>query len=441
MKSINDNQVKENVNLSFENSNSSEKITKTLSKTKMTTTAGTGMAVVGGGLVAWQVYSLSANQNDAPTHEVKIPKKKPIFSDKPEYLELPSNYVHLDPSRDAVKAKGELRSILHRRPWKLLRAANSESKEQHINAVRDLSKLSSNLSDGEMRQMAQASSFQTAVGLASRFSVDPRFFTPPPPTPSIVEENSIPMLFKDILTMLPSAGIHNCIKMFTENALQNYVAPADEDAIRDRDLEYEFQRDTHLIYSPPRKQYYTGKGVGETLFLENCLQALLSHSTLEQHCEKMIDTTMLPLLIRIIKSEHGSNPQIKSLIGKIVANMAMFPSTHMSLFKAGFVGILAQWKDDPNLLVTLPATRALANLDCRFGPKYAPGIYLMLNDATLKPGQPVEKSKGVDVVFLHGLLGGAFYTWRQEDTGNTRGWGKADLVSSEDYSYCWPRDW
>ena len=121
--------------------------------------------------------------------------------------------------------------------------------------------------------------------------------------------------------------------------------------------------------------------------------------------------------------------------------MAMFPATHMALFKAGFVGILAQWKDDPNLLVTLPATRALANLDSRYGPKYAPGVYLMLNDANLKPGQPIEKSKGVDVVFLHGLLGGAFYTWRQEDAGNTRGWGRADLVSSDDYSYCWPRDW
>ena len=73
MKSVNNNKSTEYVNISFDSSNSSEKITKTLSKSKMTTTAGTGMAVVGGGLVAWQVYSITSNQNDAPTHEVKIP--------------------------------------------------------------------------------------------------------------------------------------------------------------------------------------------------------------------------------------------------------------------------------------------------------------------------------------------------------------------------------
>ena len=47
MKSVNNNKSTEYVNISSDSSNSSEKITKTLSKSKMTTTAGTGMAVVG----------------------------------------------------------------------------------------------------------------------------------------------------------------------------------------------------------------------------------------------------------------------------------------------------------------------------------------------------------------------------------------------------------
>ncbi len=48
---------------------------------------------------------------------------------------------------------------------------------------------------------------------------------------------------------------------------------------------------------------------------------------------------------------------------------------------------------------------------------------------------------GVDVVFIHGILGGVFYSWRELDRDNSRGWGTSDLVSSEEYSYCWPRDW
>ena len=142
---------------------------------------------------------------------------------------------------------------------------------------------------------------------------------------------------------------------------------------------------------------------------------------------------MLPLFVRIIK-EHRDNARIKSLVGKILANMAVFESTHRSIFQSGFIGILAGWKQDPNLLVTLPATKALKNLDQTENRVYGPGIYVMLD-------KHLEESGGVDVVFLHGLLGGVFYSWRQSDPKNIRGWGTTDLISSQDYSYCWPRDW
>jgi hypothetical protein len=41
----------------------------------------------------------------------------------------------------------------------------------------------------------------------------------------------------------------------------------------------------------------------------------------------------------------------------------VIPETHKSIFSSGWVGILAQWKQSPNLLITLPATKALCNLD------------------------------------------------------------------------------
>ena len=55
----------------------------------------------------------------------------------------------------------------------------------------------------------------------------------------------------------------------------------------------------------------------------------------------------------------------------------------MKLFQ---VGKLAQWIRDPNLLISLPATKALGNLDQEYGQcTFAPGVYLVVpNDRTVK---------------------------------------------------------
>lgn len=57
--------------------------------------------------------------------------------------------------------------------------------------------------------------------------------------------------------------------------------------------------------------------------------------------------------------------------------------------------------------VSIPAAKALANLDFDNEKEYSPCIYL------LSPLTRPSKDREVDVVFIHGLLGGVFYTWRQ----------------------------
>ena len=76
------------------------------------------------------------------------------------------------------------------------------------------------LSDGELRQIAQASDVHTAVGLARIPDSDLRLFLPPPPTPKAVNTTSIPLQFWSILSMLPtSKDVNECIKYFTSSAL------------------------------------------------------------------------------------------------------------------------------------------------------------------------------------------------------------------------------
>jgi hypothetical protein len=109
-----------------------------------------------------------------------------------------------------------------------------------------------------MRQIAQSSSLRTSVGLARVKNVDLRFFLRPAPIPQVVKINSIQNLFKAVLSSMPknegpgSKPVHDCIKFFTTTALENYVPGSDDDAIRDIDIDLEFQRETHHIHAIPR---------------------------------------------------------------------------------------------------------------------------------------------------------------------------------------------
>ena len=92
------------------------------------------------------------------------------------------------------------------------------------------------------------------------------------------------------------------------------------------------------------------------------------------------------------------------------------------------------------------------------GHKFGPGIYLLLpNDRHVQHKNNLS-NWGVDVVFVHGLMGGVFYTWRQQDPDNVREFSNDQVglnvvlsflkfttiycqISEDNYSFCWPRDW
>jgi hypothetical protein len=73
----------------------------------------------------------------------------------------------------------------------------------------------------------------------------------------------------------------------------------------------------------------------------------------------------------------------------------------------GWIGILAQWVKSDDVRISIPAAKALANLDSDEEPLYKQRLY------PLHPTTRIVRDAGVDVVFVHGLLGGVFFTWRQ----------------------------
>lgn len=75
----------------------------------------------------------------------------------------------------------------------------------------------------------------------------------------------------------------------------------------------------------------------------------------------------------------------------------------------GWIGVLAEWLKHSDIRIAVTAAKTLANLDLddEYNHLFSPSIF------ALHPILRDEKEKLVDVIFVHGLLGGVFYTWRQ----------------------------
>ena len=154
------------------------------------------------------------------------------------------------------------------------------------------------------------------------------------------------------------------------------------------------------------------------------LQAILQLSLSgEQQCEKLVKNGLF--LILNVYMEKFSDRQTKSCILQILLNLSMYKSIHEHFWISGWLGTLVQWLNSNDIEFCFSSSKILLNLNSNETCLSGDSLYI------LHPLYNETDESEFDVIFVHGLLGGVFRTWRQCDSEK----------NSPNYTKCWPKSW
>uniref|UniRef100_A0A8C2KGF8 Protein SERAC1 n=1 Tax=Cyprinus carpio TaxID=7962 RepID=A0A8C2KGF8_CYPCA len=305
--------------------------------------------------------------------------------------------------------------------WVLLKKTCSADRAVRQQAVQELAQ-NHHWQDYQYQTAAQVIDQRTAVALARIPNVDLRFFLPPPPLPHSEDDISIEDGLRQLLASLPQSEVDQCVQYFTSLAL------------RESSQSLASQRGGLWCFGGNGLPYAQSLTSTPSEKVETfCLQALVQHSKVHSHCDHIVANGGLQLLQRVYQLRRDS-PKIQCNIVRIIGNLTLNERLHTAIVQSGWVSVLAEMIQSPYIMQASLAARALANLDREaVRQKYQDGVYIL--HPQCRTNQPIK----ADVLFVHGLLGAAFKTWRQKDLDETED-DKVEGVR-KDYTECWPKSW
>lgn len=372
-----------------------------------------------------------------------IKKQATIIND---YLDLPTATADL--TKDVALPEGVGAStdvpvdVSH---WLLLSLLKSKRDARRERALEELARRR-RWNDAECLEIAQALDNQDIVKLARTADADLRLFLAPPSMEFIertLDSDRIDKVVKSILKDISeNSECSGCTNFYTNLSLR--IRP-DSNVLAMSDL----NQVDKMMHSESRKRK-------RTIYNDDVirLKAVLSNVICgEQQALSMVKSGLLLALI-YYRHKYPKDVQINGLLSQILANLSLSPSTRNFIFINGWIQTLIQYKRSEHLELSMPAFKALANMDDEAVKRdgiYGHHIYL-LSPVNREPSEPV-----CDIIFVHGLVGSVFKSWRQgsialDEFGNQL---KAsdppttELLPPEfeetrtngDRSRCWPKDW
>uniref|UniRef100_A0A3Q3FJI8 Protein SERAC1 n=1 Tax=Labrus bergylta TaxID=56723 RepID=A0A3Q3FJI8_9LABR len=301
--------------------------------------------------------------------------------------------------------------------WVLLKKTQSANKAIRLQAVQELAD-NHHWHDYQYQTAAQVIDQRTAVGLARTPKVDLRFFLRSPALPGT--EDATEDGLRQLLGSLPQSEVDKCVQYFTSLAL------------RESTQSLAAQRGGLWCFGGNGLPYAQSLTSVPSEKVESfCLQALVQHS--KSHCEHIVSNGGLQLLQRVYQLRRDSL-KIQRNIVRVIGNLALNESIHQAIAQSGWISVLAEMTQSPHVMQASHAARALANLDREaVKEKYQDGVYIL--HPQTRDNQPIK----ADVLFIHGILGAAFKTWRQKDRDTSE--EEKDAEGEDNYTECWPKSW
>uniref|UniRef100_A0A8C2ZYY5 Protein SERAC1 n=1 Tax=Cyclopterus lumpus TaxID=8103 RepID=A0A8C2ZYY5_CYCLU len=308
--------------------------------------------------------------------------------------------------------------------WVLLKKTMSANKAIRLQAVQELAE-NHHWHDYQYQTAAQVIDQRTAVGLSRTPQVDLRFFLRSPALPDLEDGLSAEDGLRQLLASLPQSEVDKCVQYFTSLAL------------RESTQSLAAQRGGLWCFGGNGLPYAQSLTSVPSEKVESfCIQALVQHSKVMiaiTHCDHIVANGGLQLLQRVYQLRRDSL-KIQRNIVRIIGNLALNESVHQAISQSGWVSALAEMVQSPNVMQASHAARALANLDREtVKEKYQDGVYIL--HPQTRDNQPIK----ADVLFIHGILGAAFKTWRQKDRNMLD--KEKEAEGREDYTECWPKSW
>uniref|UniRef100_A0A4W6CJP9 Protein SERAC1 n=1 Tax=Lates calcarifer TaxID=8187 RepID=A0A4W6CJP9_LATCA len=278
--------------------------------------------------------------------------------------------------------------------WVLLKRTQSADKDVRLQAVQELAD-NHHWHDYQYQTAAQVIDQKTAVDVCISDGL------------------------RQLLASLPLSEVDKCVQYFTSLAL------------RESTQSMAAQRGGLWCFGGTGLPYAQSLTSVPSEKVESfCLQALVQHSKVQSHCDHIVSNGGLQLLQRVYQLRRDSL-KIQRNIVRIIGNLALNESVHQAIAQSGWVSVLAEMMQSPHVMQASHAARALANLDREIGEREIPRW--RLHPPSTNTCQPIK----ADVLFIHGILGAAFKTWRQKDRTEE----EEATESRDDYTECWPKSW